>query len=71
MESILIHPENNEQLVAIKAILKVLKVQFETNKASALPTHIKDVATKSIMQYEENGKSLSLAEFSEQYFIKK
>lgn len=30
MEAILIHPENAEQAEIVKAVLKALKVQFET-----------------------------------------
>jgi len=30
METILAHPENNEQLKAIKAVLKALKIKFES-----------------------------------------
>ncbi len=32
METILAHPENNEQLEAIKAVLKALKIKFESKK---------------------------------------
>jgi len=72
MESLLIHPENSEQLTAIKAVLKALKINFESNKnTTTLPKHIKEVAAKSIQEYEENGNSISLAEFSEQFFTKK
>jgi len=72
METLLIHPENNEQLAAVKAVLKALKIQFEVNTPSSeLPAHIKQLANKSIKQYEENGNAISLAEFSEQYFVKK
>lgn len=71
MESLLIHPENNEQLTAIKAVLKALKIQFETNKDTPLPKGVKDMATKSIRSYEDKGEAMSLNEFSERYFIKK
>lgn len=32
METILAHPENNEQLEAIKAFLKALKIKFESKR---------------------------------------
>ncbi|KAA5537394.1 hypothetical protein F0919_06880 [Taibaiella lutea] len=32
METILAHPENQEQLEAIKAFLKALKIKFESKK---------------------------------------
>ncbi|MNJ97673.1 hypothetical protein D3C87_154260 [compost metagenome] len=71
MESLLIHPENNEQLTAIKAVLKALKIQFETSKDTPLPKDIKDMARNSIHSYEDKGEAMSLNEFSERYFIKK
>lgn len=37
MESILVHPENAEQLKTVKAVLKALKVQFEPQSAVTLP----------------------------------
>ncbi|RZJ79004.1 MAG: hypothetical protein EOO47_12085 [Flavobacterium sp.] len=69
MENILIHPESNEQLETVKAVLKALKVQFEIQKTE-LPNHVVKSAGKSIKEYEE-GKSMSLEEFTSQYFIKK
>ncbi|MFN0293203.1 DUF2683 family protein [Pedobacter helvus] len=71
MESLLIHPENSEQLQAIKAVLKALKIQFETSKDASLPQEIKEMAAKSIRSYEDKGEAMSLNEFSERYFIKK
>jgi hypothetical protein len=35
METMIMHPKNKEQLDALKAIAKVLKVTFETSKESA------------------------------------
>lgn len=32
MEAIIVHPENTEQLKAVKAVLKALKVPFEPQK---------------------------------------
>jgi hypothetical protein len=34
METMIMHPQNKEQLDALKAIAKVLKVAFETEKGS-------------------------------------
>ncbi len=64
MESILIHPENNDQLRAIKAVLKALKVQFEPQvKPSKLPEHVLKGIDRSLQQFEE-GKSISLDDFT-------
>lgn len=40
MEAIIIHPENKEQLNAVKAVLKALKVPFE--KAKVLKGSLKE-----------------------------
>jgi hypothetical protein len=37
MSAILIHPQNSEQLEAIKAVLKALKVPFEQQDEISLP----------------------------------
>jgi pimeloyl-CoA synthetase len=34
METVIMHPKNKEQLDALKAIAKALKVAFETDKGS-------------------------------------
>ena len=34
---LIVHPENKEQLTAIKAVLKVLKVNFKENKSPYKP----------------------------------
>jgi hypothetical protein len=39
MESILIHPENAEQLKTVKAFLTVLDIQFEI-QSDTLPEHV-------------------------------
>lgn len=33
METLIMHPENKEQLMALKAFAKAMKVKFETNKS--------------------------------------
>lgn len=37
MEAILLHPENKEQLEAIKAVSKALKMKFETTASDYSP----------------------------------
>lgn len=71
MQSILIHPENAEQLRTVKAVLKALKVQFEPQaELTALPAHVLKSAAKSIAQYEA-GQSISFEEFSKKHFTKR
>lgn len=69
MESILIHPENAEQLKTVKAVLRALKVQFEP-QSTKLPAHVLKSIEKGIKQYE-NGQTISYEEFKEKHFTKK
>lgn len=69
MESILIHLENREQLKAIKAVLKALKVEFET-QPMILPTHVSKSIEKSIKQFEK-GQAISLDEFKAKHMANK
>lgn len=34
METLIVHPENKEQLTALKAFMKALKISFEEKKSS-------------------------------------
>ena len=69
MQTILLHPESKEQLKTIKAVLKALKVPFEPQLIS-IPSHVSKSIEKSIEQYE-NGKAITLKQFTEKHFSKK
>jgi hypothetical protein len=69
METILIHPDNIEQLKTVKAVLKALKVPFES-QTSTLPPHVSQSINKSIKQFEA-GQTISLQEFKDKHFSKK
>jgi hypothetical protein len=69
METILIHPDNIEQLKTVKAVLKALKVPFES-QTSTLPSHVSQSINKSIKQFEA-GQTISLQEFKDKHFSKK
>jgi len=69
MESILVHPASTEQLKAVKAVLKALKVQFEP-QSDILPPHVLKGLEKSMRQ-AENGETISLQEFKARHFFKK
>ena len=62
METIIIHPENKEQLVAVKAFLKALKISFE-RKESVDDGYSKDFSDKILKGRIdiENGKGVKLA----------
>jgi hypothetical protein len=40
METLIMHPESKEQLLALKAIAKALKVSFETKKSPYDPDFV-------------------------------
>jgi len=69
MESIVVHPENAEQLETVTAVLKALKVPFES-QSETLPAHVLDSIEKGIKQFE-SGRSISLQRFKEKHFSKK
>lgn len=61
METVLIHPKNKEQLAAIKAFAKALKMEFET-KSEEVPYNPEFV--RKIQQGREdvkNGKGIKIA----------
>jgi hypothetical protein len=41
METLIVHPENKEQLVALKAFMKALKISFEKEKSPYDPEFVK------------------------------
>ncbi len=43
METLIIHPQNKEQLSALKAVAKALKVDFETVQSSYNPEVVKKI----------------------------
>jgi len=58
METLIVRPENKEQLVAIKAFMKALKISFEEKKSGYDPEFV-----KMIQQGDEDiraGKSVSI-----------
>ena len=69
MESILVHPDNAEQLKIVKAFLKDLKVKFES-QTSTFPPHVLKGIEESIAQHE-GGQTISLQEFKEKHLVKK
>ncbi len=43
METLIIHPKNKEQLAAIKAFVKALKIDFTTKKENYNPEFVVEV----------------------------
>lgn len=69
MESLVVHPENAEQLEAVKVFLRALKVEFEP-KEETLPPHVLEGIQRSIEQFE-NGETISLEDFKAKHLFKK
>lgn len=59
METLIIHPKNKEQLAAVKAFVKALKIDFTTKKSPYNPDFVKEIlkAKEDI----KNGKGVKLA----------
>jgi hypothetical protein len=52
MNTLIIYPENKEQLTAIKAIMKAMKVTFE-QKSEVYPDYVIDGVKQSLRQADE------------------
>ncbi|MFC4212547.1 DUF2683 family protein [Pedobacter lithocola] len=59
METLTLHPKNKEQLDALKAFAKALKIDFETEESPYNPEFVKDIfqAREDI----RNGKGVKIA----------
>lgn len=55
MESLIVYPENKEQLTALKAFMKAMKISFEPQNES-LPEHVK-IGVKEALKEIERGQS--------------
>jgi len=51
MEALIVYPENKEQLMAIKAVMKAMKIAFEQKK-DIYPSHVVEGVKKSLAQAE-------------------
>lgn len=52
MEALIVYPENKEQLTALKAIMKAMKITFE-QKSDIYPQYVIDGVKKSLRQADE------------------
>lgn len=55
MESLIVYPKNKEQLKAIKAILKAMKIPFDTRKHD-MPEYV-ITGVKKALEQVKNGES--------------
>ena len=52
MDALIVYPQNKEQLVALKAFMKAMKISFE-QKNETYPSHIISGVKKSLKQSED------------------
>lgn len=52
MDALIVYPENKEQLTALKAVMKAMKVSFE-QKSVVYPEHVLEGVKKSLKQASE------------------
>ena len=52
MEALIVYPENKEQMTALKAIMKVMKISFE-QKNDVYPQYVLEGVKKSLKQADE------------------
>jgi hypothetical protein len=57
METVIIHPESKEQLNALKAFAKALKIKFETEKSPYDPEFVEKI--KKSKKQAQKGKVVS------------
>lgn len=65
MKSILVHPENNDQMEKVKEILTAMNIKFEDQ--AELPDYIISKVEEGLSDYEK-GSYISLEEFKNKYF---
>jgi len=53
MDALIVYPESKEQLTALKAVMKAMKVTFE-QKSEIYPDHVISGVKESLKQAEDN-----------------
>ena len=59
METLIAHPKNKEQLTALKAFVKAMKIDFETAKSPYNPEFVEKI--KRSQEQMKAGKGVSIA----------
>jgi hypothetical protein len=52
MDALIVYPENKEQLTALKAVMKAMKISFE-QKSVIYPDHVFNGVKESLQQADE------------------
>ncbi|OKS84733.1 DUF2683 family protein [Mucilaginibacter polytrichastri] len=53
MDSLIVYPENKQQLTALKAVMKAMKISFE-QKSEVYPNHIINGIKESLKEADQN-----------------
>ena len=59
METVIVHPKNKEQLTALKAFIKALKIDFTTEQSPYNPEFVKKILKGR--EDVKNGKGVKIA----------
>jgi hypothetical protein len=59
METLIVHPKNKEQLSALKAFVKALKIEFTTEKSPYNPEFVAKI--KRSQEQMKEGKGVEIA----------
>lgn len=62
MEILIMHPKNEEQLTALKAFAKALKVDFETEEAPCNLDHTPNSETIKAIEEAREGKTTKITD---------
>jgi hypothetical protein len=60
METLIVHPKNKEQLAALKAVMKALKVDFETEKSPYNPEFVAKIKRSEAQMKAGNGVKIAI-----------
>ncbi|MFC7526973.1 DUF2683 family protein [Parapedobacter sp. GCM10030251] len=69
MQTLIVQPENKEQLLAVESVLKLLKINFVVEEDEALPTYVAD-GTKESMLEAQAGKLTPFTSIREMLDVK-
>jgi len=58
METLIVHPKNEEQATTLKAVMKVLNIDFETEKSSYNPEFVAKI--KRGQEQKKAGKGIKI-----------
>ncbi|WP_295796278.1 DUF2683 family protein [Mucilaginibacter sp.] len=52
MDALIVYPENKEQLIALKAVMKAMKISFE-QKSETYPDYVLDGVKESLKEADD------------------